>query len=103
MPSPSVQSCKQRGVFHPQTDQSVRVWVSSPPLSPRTWPLPAWIGVQPWRLGRAKVVRPSPPYVVPSSEKSAWFWLIGRSCPLHNAQPFGAKLNETSRISAKNG
>src|SRR5688572_33038158 len=25
------------------------------------------------------------------------------SCPLHNAQPLGAKLNEKSRISLKNG
>jgi hypothetical protein len=30
---------------------------------------------------------------MPSSENSAQFWLIGRSCPLHKAHPFGAKLN----------
>ena len=59
--------------------------------------------VRPWRLGRAKFTRPSPPYVVPSSEKIAWFWLIGNSCPLHIAQPFGAKLNEKILISVKKG
>jgi hypothetical protein len=31
--------------------------------------------------------------VVPSSEKSAVFCEIGRSCPSQNAQPVGAKLN----------
>src|SRR5690348_13590022 len=60
-------------------------------------------GALPCRLGSAKVVRPSPPYVVPSSENSAWFWLMGRSCPLHIAQPLGAKLNDTILISPRNG
>jgi hypothetical protein len=30
--------------------------------------------------GKAKVVVPFPPYVVPMSENSAVFWLIGRTC-----------------------
>jgi hypothetical protein len=29
---------------------------------------------------------------VPRIENSAWFWLIGSSCPLQNAQPFGGKF-----------
>ena len=36
---------------------------------------------------------------VPNSEKSAWFWLIGRIWPLQNAQPLGGKLKETILIS----
>jgi hypothetical protein len=47
--------------------------------------------------------RPSPPKVVPSSENNAWFWLIGSSCPLHSAQPFGAKVKLMILISDKNG
>ena len=31
------------------------------------------MGLRPWRLGSPKVWRPSPPKVVPSKEKSAWF------------------------------
>ena len=46
--------------------------------------------------GRAKVVCPLPPYVVPSSANSAWFWLMGSNWPLHSAQPFGGKLKLTS-------
>jgi hypothetical protein len=30
---------------------------------------------------------PIPTNVVPSIENNAWFWLIGRSWPLHSAQP----------------
>ena len=41
--------------------------------------------------------------VVPSSENSAVFCEIGRSCPLHCAQPVGAKLPAKMRISATNG
>jgi hypothetical protein len=41
--------------------------------------------------------------VVPSSEKSAVFCEIGRSCPSQNAQPVGAKLNGKIRILATNG
>ena len=44
-------------------------------------------------VGRAKVLWPSPPYVAPSSAKSAWFWEIGSSCPLRGAHPTGQKLN----------
>jgi hypothetical protein len=36
-------------------------------------------------------------------ENSAWFWLIGKSCPLQNAQPFGGKLKLTILISPING
>src|SRR4051812_19587810 len=36
------------------------------------------------------------------SEKSAWFWFIGSNWPLHNAQPFGAKLKLMILISGKN-
>src|SRR5215204_22456 len=61
------------------------------------------MGVRACRLGSAKLTRPSPPNVVPSSAKSAWFWLIGSNCPLQRAQPFGAKLNEKIRISERNG
>ena len=39
------------------------------------------LGAELRRSGRAKVVTPSPPKFVPSSENSAWFWLIGRICP----------------------
>src|SRR5690348_5914050 len=38
-----------------------RVCAVSPPSSPREMPLPTWIGLRPWRLGRAKFTRPSPP------------------------------------------
>ena len=57
----------------------------------------------PRRSGSAKLTRPSPPNVVPSSENSAWFWLIGRSWPLHSAQPLGAKTKLMIRISDRNG
>src|ERR687888_86131 len=53
--------------------------------------------------GSAKLTRPSPPKVVPSREKRAWFWLIGRSWPLHSAHPFGAKTKLMMRISDRNG
>ena len=64
---------------------------------------PTWSGVRPRMSGSAKVVCPLPPKVVPSSEKSAWFWLMGSSCPLHSAQPRGAKLKDMSRISERKG
>ncbi len=63
------------------------VCACSPPRSPSVWPEPTWIGTRPRRSGSAKFTRPSPPNVVPSSENSAWFWLIGSSWPLHCAQP----------------
>src|SRR3954462_72570 len=56
---------------------TLSVCASSPPLSPSVNPAPTWIGARARRSGRAKLTRPSPPYVVPSSENSAWFWLIG--------------------------
>src|SRR3954469_24892896 len=89
------------------------VWVGScwmftvtevlPAASPSVCPLPMWVGTRPRRLGRAKVVWPLPPYVVPRRANSAWFWLIGRNWPLHNAHPLGGKLNETSLISDRKG
>src|SRR5256714_5000669 len=82
--------------------------VSLPPVSPRSWsespgPCPGCIGARPCRSGSAKLDLPSPPYVVPSSEKSAVFCEIGRILPSQNAQPLGAKLNPKMRISATNG
>src|SRR5579862_2977438 len=62
-----------------------------------------WIGTRPWRSGSPKVSIPSPPKVVPSTEKSAWFWLMGSSCPLQNAQPLGGKFHEITLISPRNG
>ena len=52
------------------------VVVVEPPTSPKVtdFPVlafPAPIGARPFRLGKAKVVVPLPPYVVPSSENSA--------------------------------
>jgi hypothetical protein len=81
----------------------VTVWNSWPPFSPCVKPLPMCIGIRPRRSGNAKVTRPSPPYIVPINENSAWFWLMGRSCPLQSAHPFGAKLKEISLISAMKG
>jgi hypothetical protein len=79
------------------------VWLVSPPNSPRTMPSPICIGVRPCRFGSPKVRMPSPPYVVPRIENSAWFWLIGKSWPLQNAQPFGGKFQEMILISPRNG
>src|SRR5690349_20357203 len=56
----------------------------------------------PWRLGSAKVVWPFPPYIVPSSENNAVFWLMLIVCPLHIAQPFGGKLNANIEICPRN-
>src|SRR4051812_12534969 len=87
---------------------SSSVTVSDPPVSPRSCrlrpgPWPGCMGARPWRSGSAKFDLPSPPYVVPSREKSAVFWDRGSSCPSHHAQPLGAKLNGKIRISATNG
>ena len=57
----------------------------------------------PRRSGSAKFTRPSPPKVVPSSENSAWFWLMGSNCPLQSAHPFGAKPKLMILISDRNG
>src|SRR5215472_5574337 len=75
----------------------------SPPCSPRTMPLPTWTGLLPCRLGNPKVCIPSPPYVVPKIENSAWFWLMASNAPLQNAQPFGGKFQLMILISPKNG
>src|SRR5438093_1382262 len=61
------------------------------------------MGARPRRSGSAKFTRPSPPKVVPRSANNAWFWLIGNSCPLHSAQPFGAKTKLMILISDRNG
>src|ERR1700733_66252 len=79
------------------------VCASWPPRSPSVCDWPWCIAVRPCRFGSANVVRPSPPYVVPSSAKSGWFWLIGRVWPLHSAHPLGAKLNDMILISLKKG
>src|SRR4051794_39459769 len=79
------------------------VTLGEPAASPIVCPWPWCIGARLCMLGSAKLVWPLPPYIVPSSENSAWFWLIARSWPLHNAQPLGGKLNETILISPMNG
>jgi hypothetical protein len=61
------------------------------------------MGAEPWRFGKANVLLPSPPNVVPSNENSAVFWLMGSSWPLQRAQPKGAKFPAKILISAKNG
>src|SRR4051812_18369741 len=61
------------------------------------------MGVRARRSGSAKLTLPSPPKVVPSSEKSAWFWLMGKSWPLLRAHPFGANTKLMILISDKNG
>src|SRR5690349_5254907 len=86
------------------------VTLSSPADCPRSYKLspgPGWLeptcsAAAPWRSGKPNVLLPSPPYVVPSNEKSAVFCEIGRSCPSQNAHPLGAKLNGKIRISATN-
>src|ERR1700681_4287604 len=79
----------------------------SPPVSPRSrrlkpGPWPCCNGAEPWRLGRAKLVFPSPPYVVPRRENRAVFWLMGKSCPSQVAQPMVAKFPAKILISATN-
>src|SRR5215467_4447972 len=41
--------------------EMLSVWEVSPPISPRTMPLPTCKGERPCRLGRPKVVCPFPP------------------------------------------
>src|SRR5712691_4255322 len=79
------------------------VWVVSPPNCPSKMPWPTCTGMRPCRFGSPKVVRPSPPYVVPRIENSAWFWLIGRSWPLANVQPLGGKFHEMIFNSPRKG
>ena len=57
----------------------------------------------PKKFGKANVVLPSPPYVVPSKENNGTFWLMGRSWPLQSAQPDGAKFPAKILISPMNG
>src|SRR5580692_55643 len=47
-------------------------------------------------LGSANVVTPSPPKLVPSSENSAVFCEMGKSCPFSGSHPVGQKLNANS-------
>src|SRR5947207_15969358 len=61
------------------------------------------MGTRLWRLGKANVVCPSPPYVVPIRLKSASFWSIGIIAPLQNAHPTGAKFPANILISPING
>lgn len=60
-------------------------------------------GTRPRRSGSAKVVRPSPPYIVPRREKRAGFWLIGKRLPSQIAQPRGAKLKPKTQSCPING
>src|SRR3978361_2333765 len=78
-------------------------WLLSPAAVPNGWDWSRCMGDLPWRLGRAKFVLPLPPYVVPRIANSAWFELMGSSWPWHSAQPFGAKVDETARISPMKG
>jgi hypothetical protein len=68
------------------------VALSLPNTSPASATSPVPITVRPRKSGSAKVVCPSPPYMVPSRENRAWFWLIGSIWPAATAQPFGAKF-----------
>src|SRR5580704_12216283 len=81
---------------------------SSPPAAPRLYddkpaPCPKPKASRPRKSGKLNVVWPLPPKVVPRSAKSAWFWLIGRVCPAHNAHPRGAKLKPKATIIDING
>src|SRR5580704_16591453 len=81
---------------------------SSPPAAPRLYddkpaPCPKPKASRPRKSGKLNVVWPLPPKVVPRSAKSAWFWLIGRVCPAHNAHPRGAKLKLKASIIDING
>lgn len=50
------------------------------------------IGARPLKSGKPKVVRPSPPKVVPSNENNAVLLDIAIKAPEQNAQLLGAKL-----------
>lgn len=83
------------------------VTLAWPAVSPTTrWvspaPEPCPIGALPCKFGRPNVLFPSPPKFVPSKENKAVFCEIGRSCPLQNAHPLGAKFPVNIRISATN-
>ena len=77
-------------VFPPLTLSGIltsdKLVVSVPTFCPRfldvnPFPLPTPIGTLPLKSGKAKVVLPSPPYVVPKIENNAEFDEIGNSCP----------------------
>jgi hypothetical protein len=53
--------------------------------------------------GRANVVLPSPPNVVPMREYRAWFDEIGKLCPLQNIQFNGAKFPPNMIMLANKG
>ncbi|KAG1375570.1 hypothetical protein G6F59_018315 [Rhizopus arrhizus] len=53
--------------------------------------MPADTGTRPRRSGKAKVVRPSPPYWTPSRANRAWLVWTGINWPSHKAKPLGAK------------
>src|SRR5262249_7011309 len=84
------------------------VTVVAPPICPTSYwdnplPWPAISGAEPWGLGGADVGCPLPPYMVPSREKSAVFWEMDISWPLHSAHPVGAKFPANMRISPIKG
>src|SRR5688572_15590660 len=62
------------------------------------WPPPCTVDNGP-RFGRAKVVTPSPPKAVPSSENNATLRMIGSNAPLQAAQRAGTKLYGKNLIS----
>src|SRR5881409_3888989 len=61
------------------------------------------MGNRPRRSGRAKVLCPSPPYVVPIRLNSVSYSEIGSSWPSQNIHPAGAKLPANIRISPTYG
>ena len=84
----------------------VSATVSTPPCSPKRWllspgPCPGCIGTLPRISGRANVVLPSPPYVVPNRANRAAFDIIGRTCPLQYSQPSGSKFPPNMRMVPK--
>src|SRR5215472_13532137 len=62
-----------------------------------------WTGTRLARLGRLKVVCPSPPYVVPIKVNKVSFSEIGSVCPWQSAHPAGAKLPANILISPTYG
>ena len=69
----------------------------------RAAPLASVGALSPVKFGRAKLLTPSPPYVVPNSENKAVFCDMGIICPWQNAHPFGAKLYGTSNSDPRYG
>ncbi len=81
----------------------VSVTVSLPPVWASVKPEPTCRGKRLCRLGSAKVLCPSPPYVVPMRLNSVSYSEIGSSWPSQNIQPAGAKLPANMRISPTYG